>query len=74
MNYTNVSVRNILTHLYTNYANITPDSLMANDRRIKKGWDPSLPIETFIEQIENAIEYVLVYSFSLTELISGGYE
>jgi hypothetical protein len=47
----------ILAHLYTNYAKITPSDLDANDRAMKQPCDVNQPIEAMYQQIEDAIEF-----------------
>jgi hypothetical protein len=47
----------ILAHLYTNYAKITPADLDANDRAMKQPCDVNQPIEMLYQQIEDAIEF-----------------
>ena len=54
--YAIVSTRDIITHLYTQYGNITPQDLQENDLKIKTPFDTSLPIETLYDQIEDAVE------------------
>jgi hypothetical protein len=45
----------ILAHLYTNYAKITPADLDNNDRAMKQPCDVNQPIEVLYQQIEDAI-------------------
>jgi hypothetical protein len=47
----------ILAHLYTNYAKITPADLETNDRAMKKPCDVNQRIEVLYQQIEDAIEF-----------------
>jgi hypothetical protein len=47
----------ILAHLYTNYAKITPADLDNNDRVMKQPCDVNQPIEVLYKQIEDAIEF-----------------
>jgi hypothetical protein len=47
----------ILAHLYTNYAKITPADLEANNRAMKTPCDVNQPIEVMYQQIEEAIEF-----------------
>ena len=55
--YANVTTLQILTHLYTTYAQIKPSDLDANHDRMKAPYDCNLPIETFFDQIEDAVEF-----------------
>ena len=50
------SPRDIITHLYTQYGNITPQDLQENDLKMKTPFDTTLPIETLYDQIEDAVE------------------
>ena len=46
----------MITHLYTQYGNITPQDLQENDVKMKIPFDVSLPIETLYDQIEDSVE------------------
>jgi hypothetical protein len=47
----------LLAHLYTNYAKITPSDLNDNDRAMKQPCDVNQPIEVLYKQIEDAIDF-----------------
>jgi hypothetical protein len=47
----------ILAHLYTNYANITPSDLEQNGLAMQQPCDVNQPIEIFYKQIEDAMEF-----------------
>jgi hypothetical protein len=47
----------LLAHLYTNYAKITPADLDANDHHMKQPCDVDQPIEVMYQQIEEAIKF-----------------
>jgi hypothetical protein len=47
----------ILAHLYTNYANITPSDLEQNGLAMQQPCDVNQPIEVFYKQIEDAMEF-----------------
>ena len=47
--YATISVGNIITHLYTQYGNITPQDLQENDVKMKTPFDISLLIEILYE-------------------------
>jgi hypothetical protein len=53
----NISLREILAHLFTAYGRITPHDLSNNNKQFQEPWDPSTPFETCIEKIKTAIEY-----------------
>ena len=55
--YANVATLKILTHSYTVYAKIKPSNLEENDKRMKASYDVKLPIETFFDQIKDAVEF-----------------
>ena len=47
----------LLTHLYANYAKITPADLDKNDVAMKQPFDVNQPIEILYKQIEDSIEF-----------------
>ena len=53
--YANVTTRQFLVHLYATYGRLSPSDLIANDTKMKSGYDPNLPIESFIDQIEDGV-------------------
>ena len=55
--YAKITTHQMITHLYTTYANITPNELIENDARLKTAYDVNQPIERLFEKIEDAIEY-----------------
>jgi len=55
--YQNVTARDMIQHLYTNYGIITPADLDDNDARMRESFDASKPIEELFEQIEDATDY-----------------
>ena len=57
MGYANITTLQMLTHLYTTYANITPTKLIKNNARLKKAYDVNQPIKRLFEKIEDAVEY-----------------
>ena len=60
--YVNVTTLQLFTHLYTVYAKISADDLKANTFRMKLPYDINLPIETFFDQIKDAVEFAAVGS------------
>ena len=54
--YANVTTLQMLTHLYTAYANISEGNLEGNDSRMKTDWDPNQPFEIWIDQIDDTID------------------
>lgn len=57
LGYLNVSTRQILDHLYAQYARISSSDLQDNDVAFKTPYDANLPIETLFDQIENGVDY-----------------
>ena len=47
----------LLTRMYTTYANIRDPDLTSNKERMEAPYDINLPIETLFEKIENTVEY-----------------
>ena len=54
--YAIVLTRDIITHLYTQYGNITPQNLQENGIKMKTPIDVSLQFETLPDQIEESLE------------------
>ena len=57
MGYANITTRQMLTHMYTTYANINPAELIENNACLKTSYDVNQPIERLFEKIEDAVEY-----------------
>ena len=55
--YTNVTTLQLLTHLYANYGLVTQNDLSDNDAAMKRPYDPSAPIESLFQQIEDGVEF-----------------
>jgi hypothetical protein len=55
--YLNVTTRQLLDHLYAQYARISAADLQDNDVALKTAYDPNLPIETLFDQVENAVDF-----------------
>ena len=56
--YGNTTTREVLNHLYSTYANISPSGLQDNDARLRTPYEANHPIENLTDQIENAVGYV----------------
>ena len=54
--YAIVTMRGIITHIYTQYGNITPQDLRENDTKMKTPFDVLLPIKTLYDQIKDVVE------------------
>ena len=48
----------MITHLFTNYGIITAVDIMENEKRMDTPYDPSGAIESYLDQIETAVEFV----------------
>ena len=57
--YANVSVFDMIQHLFLTYGNITPMELENNNQRIRNEYDVTQPFEVFISQIEDSIEFAM---------------
>ena len=55
--YLNVSTRDILNHLYSDYARISAADLQNNDVSLKTAYDTNQPIKILFDQVENALNY-----------------
>ena len=54
----NQSIRNLLTHLFENYGNITQLELEDNDTKMRALWDPNSPFDCLVQQLEHGQDYV----------------
>ena len=55
--FTSVTYMQMITHLYTNYGIITAVDIMENEKRMDSPYDPSIAIESYFDQIEDAVEF-----------------
>ena len=53
----NQSIRNLLTHLFENYGNITQLELEDNDTKMRSLWDPNSPFDCLVQQLEDCQDY-----------------
>ena len=56
--YANVTTLEMLTHLYTKYARITPNKFQENNKKMKAPWKPNQLFETLVDQVTDGIEYM----------------
>ena len=70
-----VTTLDLLTHLYTSYANITPLALADNHERLITSYDTTAPIENFFRQLENARDYAVTAKVPYTpeQIVSSAY-
>ena len=66
----------MIQHLYTGYGNITSTQLANNDITLRSAYDPNQPIESFYEQIDNAVAFAASADNEYTDkqTVSIGYE
>ena len=55
--YMNQSIRNLLTHLFDKYGNITQLKVEDNDTKMSALWDPNSPFNCLVEQLEDGKDY-----------------
>ena len=55
--YMNQSIRNLLTHLFENYGNISQLELEDNDTKMRALWDPNSPFDCLVQQLEDDQDY-----------------
>jgi hypothetical protein len=55
--YANISVRDMVDHLFETYGNITTVDLEINFVHPCRAWDPQQPVETFSKQIQDFADY-----------------
>lgn len=53
--YSNVTTRQMLEHLYRVYGKITPAQMAENDKKMRAPFDPNQPFENFVQQIEEGM-------------------
>ena len=53
----NQTIRNLLTHLFDNYGNITQLELEDNDTKMRALWDPNSPFDCLVQQLEDGQDY-----------------
>ena len=51
------NIQEIFNHLFTNYGNISPQDIVNNQERMMKAWNPEMPLENLIDQIEDCQEF-----------------
>jgi hypothetical protein len=55
--FNNVTLLQMLTHLFTNYGRLEPQDLVHNANKLNTPWDPNTPFELLIEQIDECIDF-----------------
>jgi hypothetical protein len=76
LGYLNVSTRQILDHLYAQYAHISASDLQDNDVTFKAPYDPNMPIETLFDQIESGMDYAAagLSSYRTEQVINNAFQ
>ena len=74
--FSNQTFLTMIAHLYLHYAKISPTDLALNDKAMKTAYDPTLPIENLIEQINDAVEYAAAGKtpYTSSQIISTAYQ
>jgi hypothetical protein len=57
--YNNVTISTLLTHLFTEYGEITASDLKANEERLQAEWDGVTPYEAIINRFDDCIDYAI---------------
>jgi hypothetical protein len=55
--YSKISAKDMLDHLFETYGNITAVDLEINFEHMRRAWDPQQPVETLFKQIQDCAEY-----------------
>ena len=55
--YSQNSTQQLLVHLYSTYANVSPADLQANDAKLRTPYNANHPLEYLFFQVENDVEY-----------------
>jgi hypothetical protein len=55
--FANISVRDMLDHLFSTYSNSTTVDLEINFEHICRAWDPQQPVESLFNQIQDCADY-----------------
>jgi hypothetical protein len=76
LGYLNVSTRQMLDHLYAQYARISASDIQDNNVNFKTPYDPNMPIETLFDQIENGIDYAAagLTPYSTEQIVTNAFQ
>ena len=55
--YATRSTMDLLTHLYKNYARISPSDMAANDERLRASYNAEEPLESLIESLNECADF-----------------
>jgi hypothetical protein len=54
--YANISVKDMLDHLFKTYGNVTAVDLEINFEHMRRAWDPQQPVESLFKQIPSSLD------------------
>jgi hypothetical protein len=74
--YLNVTTRQLLDHLYSQYAQISAADLQENDAALKTAYDPNLLIETLFDQVEDDVDFAAAGNtpYSPAQVVTTAYQ
>jgi hypothetical protein len=55
--FANISARELLDHLFMNYAKITAVNLENKFEQMRRAWDPQQPVESLFKEIQDCADY-----------------
>lgn len=65
--FSSITLLRMLQHLYDTYGDLTPTELEDNDTRMRAPYDPTEPIETLYNQLEQAVDIAEAGSLPYTQ-------
>ena len=73
--YAQVTTLQLITHLYDTYGRITPNALKENDQRLHQAYDPTMPFEILVDQVEDAVEFASAGKslYTLKQIVTAAY-
>ena len=66
----------MISHLYDTYTCITPNALKENDKQLHQTYDPSLPLDTLVDQVEDAVDFAAAGKYPCTtkHIVTAGHD
>jgi hypothetical protein len=55
--FANISARDMLDHIFSNFGNITAVDLEINFEHMRRSWDPQQPVESLFKKIQDCADY-----------------
>jgi hypothetical protein len=73
--YANVTVLQLLNHLYATYGRLTPMAMQDNDTKFRQTYNPADPFEILIQQIEDAQSFAAAggQAYTAEQIVSNAY-